>query len=599
MNLLDAQWIPVERASGKRDWIAPHQITEQNDPPVRLAATRPDFNGALIQFLIGLLQTTTKVDSQVEWEELFEAPPTPEQLKEQFKSVKFAFNLDGDGPRFMQDLKLKYQPKDKSKKKNINAKDASADDGNSGEYYEVSQLFIERAGEDEKIKDNTDHFIKRDGIKCVCYVCAATALLTLQINAPSSGRGYLTSLRGGGPLTTLIISKLTKSLWHDMWLNVDLKSKFFPGNEVPKNIDTRFPWLFDIREIQPAGVTAREFEGEKKTRAPSKKKETSAGKKARKEKQPRVLPLKIDPVHVFWATPRRIRLVFSMSKMGECNVCHRNELLMNQYLTKNYGLNYPSENWQHPLSPYYKNKDVLQPLHPQPCGFGYHHWLGWVLGTPSGKSKREPAKVVKRYLQDIHHDGQFQLWAFGYDMDNMKARCWYESTLPLYDLGFENKRAIEVLQDGIGKLVSAAELVVFFLRMAVQNSWFGKAELRGDLGFVDATFWSYTESSFYHQLEQWVQLAKSGQHTPKDSEVLRNEWSVYLKKSIIDLFGDLVGNSPIVASDPQKIAEAYRQLDDNLRGPKLMEALGFARPVKDTKRKIKKSQQIETGAQAV
>jgi CRISPR system Cascade subunit CasA len=29
---------------------------------------------------------------------------------------------------------------------------------------------------------------------------------------------------------------------------------------------------------------------------------------------------------------------------------------------------------------------------------------------------------------------QFRLWAFGYDMDNMKARCWYEAQMPLYEI---------------------------------------------------------------------------------------------------------------------------------------------------------------------
>jgi len=59
MNLLEKSWIPVRRASGQRLWIAPYQITDGigQDPIVALDAVRPDFNGALIQFLIGLVQT--------------------------------------------------------------------------------------------------------------------------------------------------------------------------------------------------------------------------------------------------------------------------------------------------------------------------------------------------------------------------------------------------------------------------------------------------------------------------------------------------------------------------------------------------------------
>jgi hypothetical protein len=38
----------------------------------------------------------------------------------------------------------------------------------------------------------------------LCPHCAALALFSLQLNAPSGGKGYRTGLRGGGPLTTLI-----------------------------------------------------------------------------------------------------------------------------------------------------------------------------------------------------------------------------------------------------------------------------------------------------------------------------------------------------------------------------------------------------------
>ncbi len=56
MNLLESQWIPVRRESGE-SYIAPWQLTEPDDSVLELAAPRPDFNGALLQFLIGLLQT--------------------------------------------------------------------------------------------------------------------------------------------------------------------------------------------------------------------------------------------------------------------------------------------------------------------------------------------------------------------------------------------------------------------------------------------------------------------------------------------------------------------------------------------------------------
>lgn len=59
MNLINDQWLSVYRRSGIEDRIAPWQLTEaiQDNPVERLNALRPDFNGALVQFCIGLLQT--------------------------------------------------------------------------------------------------------------------------------------------------------------------------------------------------------------------------------------------------------------------------------------------------------------------------------------------------------------------------------------------------------------------------------------------------------------------------------------------------------------------------------------------------------------
>lgn len=65
MNLIYDKWIPVRKADGSRDTIAPWEITKDNY--VAVASTRPDFDGALTQFLIGLLQTTCTPDEPTWW----------------------------------------------------------------------------------------------------------------------------------------------------------------------------------------------------------------------------------------------------------------------------------------------------------------------------------------------------------------------------------------------------------------------------------------------------------------------------------------------------------------------------------------------------
>lgn len=104
MNLIEDQWMPVRRKDGSRDWIAPDHLS--NPDIVAFDADRADFNGALMQFAIGLLQTTAPVESSTTWRQHLASPPDAQTLRDWFAPVAEAFNLDGDGPRFMQDAAL-------------------------------------------------------------------------------------------------------------------------------------------------------------------------------------------------------------------------------------------------------------------------------------------------------------------------------------------------------------------------------------------------------------------------------------------------------------------------------------------------------------
>ena len=75
-------------------------------PFVAFAWPRPDFNGAMHEFLIGLLSTAAAPADDDEWEDWWLNPPAPDNLKERFANVVHAFNLDGPGPRFLQDLEM-------------------------------------------------------------------------------------------------------------------------------------------------------------------------------------------------------------------------------------------------------------------------------------------------------------------------------------------------------------------------------------------------------------------------------------------------------------------------------------------------------------
>ena len=359
MNLLNERWMPVRRRDGGRGWIAPHQIS---DPGIlAFEADRPDFNGALAQFAIGLLQTTTPVDSPSAWRQLFVSPPDAVTLGSWFAPVADAFEFDGEGARFMQDRSLK---------------------ADEGALNQVSALLIESPGE-QTLKNNGDHFIKRGQVAGMCPHCAVSALLTLQINAPAGGAGHRTGLRGGGPLTTLIVSQ-QQCLWRDLWLNVRERSVFLAqgGDSTKAGEHYTFPWIADISKIQKEG-------GE-------------------------TAPVQVHPAHLYWAMPRRIRLDFDNVSKGDCAICGRSsERLVREYVAKNYGLNYKGA-WDHPLSPYYEAKEGwLPPLHPQPGGLGYRHWLAWVLGLNSEKKKQRPARVVEHFLEHRRREAGGRVALYG------------------------------------------------------------------------------------------------------------------------------------------------------------------------------------------
>tara|TARA_B110001454_G_scaffold142480_3_gene132278 strand:- start:339 stop:1955 length:1617 start_codon:yes stop_codon:yes gene_type:complete len=537
VDLITDRWLPVRTRAGDRRWITPDQLS---DPDlIAFDSDRADFNGALVQFSIGLLTTAAPLADSLDWLALFKAPPDQAALRQWFEPHTPAFKYDGDGPRFMQDLSLDNPP----------------DVG-------IASLLIDSPGENA-VKNNSDHFVKRGRINHVCPHCAITALLTLQINAPAGGAGNRTGLRGGGPLTTLLACQPPKSLWHDLWLNVmELPHSHAHGGDPKKSaVHFTFPWMADITAIQKEG-------GE-------------------------TAPLQVHPFHIFWAMARRIRLDFDATQPGECDLCHRfHERLVHRYAARPYGLNYKGP-WDHVLSPYYETKEGWLPLHPQPGGFGYRHWLAWVLGAGDDKQRQRPARVLEHYRKTRRASQagtQLKLWAFGYDMDNMKPRCWYESTLPLYGLEGCDVREISQIEAIVGTWLEAAKFSLYALRSAVKSAWFG-GDARGDYSSVDAAFWAQTEAAFYGHLKMLIESAREGQLI--DGPQLGQLWLQVLSRSCLRLFDDVfVGAGQIDRQNPQRVAAAHKLLRNTLYGNKLRQMLNL--PVtepaaKGEKRPSKKS----------
>ena len=458
-DLRRESWIPFRRRSGRVEWGAPALLTDRinDDPVVALAAPRPEFDGALHEFLSGLLTVALGPADEGAWRAWWDTPPSPDELRAAFDRLPNAFDLEGDGPRFRQD--------------------ASAADLAGVGVGDVEQLLIEAPG-DQTTKFNKDLFIKRDRVARLSRPAAAMALLTMQTYAPGGGQGHRTSLRGGGPLTTLVDPRVTpdgewreaeQPLWRLLWANVETAAQWArraPGVP-PVALADLFPWLGPTRTSE-------------KGRAP-------------------VTPADAHPVQAYFGLPRRIRLEFDDAG-GRCDLTGREDArTVTGYRMRNYGVQYAA--WQHPLTPHYQAPSgEWLPIHGQPGGVGWKDWMGLTL-LPRGEEKRRPAAVVAHALAPGGRAAAMgaptlRVRAFGYDMDNMKARAWVDAAVPAFAPADAARAAL--LWDVADRLTNGTGMVATALLGAVERALYARPEdAPGDRSAVKAELWGATEAPFY------------------------------------------------------------------------------------------------------
>ncbi len=177
LNLIADPWIPVRRSAGLAV-VRPDQIV---DPCILgFAWPRPDLNLACHELMIGLTYLACPPDPE---EDVSGTPPDHATLKDGLARLAPAFELLGDGPRFLQDFEPLHD-----------------------EPNPPDMLFIDSAGANTS-KKNADLMVKRNRYGALPLPIAAMALYTLQAFAPSGGSGNRTSMRGGGPMVTLVRPK--------------------------------------------------------------------------------------------------------------------------------------------------------------------------------------------------------------------------------------------------------------------------------------------------------------------------------------------------------------------------------------------------------
>lgn len=347
LNLIEDAWIPVICADGRRRIIAPWQMAEPDivgpDWP------RPDLNIACYELLVGLVCLADPPAHITEWRARQHGDP--ERLRAKLAPFAPAFNLIGDGPLFMQDAEPLLDAEERS----------------------VQTMFLDGGGEGGNM------FARKDRYSSLSLPMAAMVLYLLQTQAPEGGRGILTSLRGGGPLVSLVDPG--DDLWSLVWANVPYGS--------PSAIDA-LPWM-QAKAKTPV-TTYYPADGDY-------------------------------DAEVFFGLPRRIRLV--ASEDGGRIVSLRQ---------RPHGRRY--EMWKHPATPYAR-KSAAEAWFPvrgaRAIGFGYRNWLG-VVAEPEDSATAERALTLRNWKE---RGGGANVLIAGWAMKNAKAREFTFSRQPLLELPIE------------------------------------------------------------------------------------------------------------------------------------------------------------------
>ena len=597
-NLLFDKWIPVKTNEGKAKTIKAYEITK-ND--VReLNSPRPDFNAALMQFLISLLQTVMAPKTPREWRRLFNQPPSQDELKFKFESIKPAFYLDGEGYLFMQDKIAKKV----------------------GNLRPVEEILFGAPGESGKEK-NTDHFLKKNSIGGLCYSCSATALFTSNVFAEDGGRGYFQSMRGNGFVSNLVQLDETIqeiSLWKNIWLNIlETKSnseplfywtKDFPDKPLTDRLEEINKTLNETKLIMKKTKDNDEKEKAKQT-IQKMKEETKEVKRKIDDLNSSILP-ENNELQVYWAWMRRLLLDTENYKNGECALCRTSGKLITSIYKTGKGYKYPKEYWQnsHPFSPskryqrkqYSKHnekyKEKMLSLEMTTNGFPYSFWNDYITQNEN----QTPAKVVNKHLKAKRAAEQLSIWCFGYAMDSNSPLGWYESKTPLYFIDDVTQRqAVEVeIERYVQSSNKIADSVIGYLPLSIRMAWFGyeykkekekkknrkpdpfynkdKKTLYNQPIEIAKCFWNDTEKKFYELIKQLYENAN--QLTDSKKIELRHEWYHHLKKEAGNLFDRWAFKSK-VQTNPQRIAKAHNQLMENLNSNELKQnILGLPKEVK-------------------
>ncbi|MEM8589025.1 MAG: type I-E CRISPR-associated protein Cse1/CasA [Pseudomonadota bacterium] len=485
LNLITDPWIPVRTRDGARRVVRPDQIAEAG--VARPDWPRADFNLACYELLIGLVFLADPPEDEADWRD--RRAPDPGRLRAALAPLAPAFDLGGAGDRFLQDRE---------------DLDTAASP--------VDMLFIDASG-GNTAKNNADLMVKRGRYTALPAPLAAMALFTLQAQAPSGGAGNRTSMRGGGPLITLVEpadragpdNKASSPLWDMVWANVPVGEPLL-DTASPDRLRDALPWMRPTRTSE---------KGTNPLQPPN-----DGG---------------LALAETFFGMPRRLRLDFAED----------DDTLVVGVRQRPYGTNYGL--WTHPLTPYYQQKVGSEPLpvHPRPGIGSYRNWAGIAFEEHEGL--RHMAQVVADW-HDRGPDGVVaSLHVGGWAMDNMKPLDFLWSRQPLHPLDPDDQHAAAAL-------VSAANAFSLALAGAVQTLAKAASMDASAVEPVREAFYADTQDDF----EKMLGRLAAGETLAKVAQ----DWVKTLRRAALRLYDEraVPGLGDRRIEDAQAIIEARQRL---------------------------------------
>ena len=508
MNLLRDPWIPVRRRSGATQCIVPAQITSalHTDPIVTVEWGHPDLDGATLELLIGLCTSTCAPRDENEWRRVWNDPPAPATLQGWMDRDAAAFEMEGAGATFMQEL-----------------------GGVPGSRTRpIDRLFLGAAGEATH-KNNSDVFIRRGRYERLGPGGCAIALFTLNLYASGGGAGHLTSLRGIGAFTNYVVAShhgSTDTLWGRIWPNVETREQLRGrGSDPHATFSAIYPWL---------------------TPAPE--------RRTKEYPEP-------DPLQVYWAMPRRCTV-----ELGDHGA--RCELTGEQaprsavrYRTTPRGIAYPANEHRHPLSPYYRDRKdgSYRPRHAVPELMRYREWLDL---TTSGNDESHPAQAVThwRCRRGIGL-GPARMGAHGYQYERQsKIVSWTQGEGALWCIGDDKARERFDVQ---ARRLADASAYIERMVGSLTVQWYAEPDDKERNKKMRAT----VARRFQHRTEDAFSDALGAlSENPNGYEEIAECWCTALARGAAAVYNELARMHDAAWRKPVPYARGFRILRGTLAG---------------------------------